>query len=537
MRNPFNIFILILVGTTALSCTKPENNFSAFQPENPALLEEETCTDSDEVSADITQMRLLTRYEFDNTVRDLFGVDANYGRATFPVENASQGFESTPENTISDLSLRKILDASERIGEEHAPNFTFETMANFLRRAFRRPATTEEIEKFQKFYDDELTLSDELGAKQALIMATILTPQFLYRIDLEETGESGDLVLNDGYKIANRLSYFLWGSMPDDILLDAAENDALATDEAINEQVLRMLKDPRAADLVGEFYRQWLGLNALTALTKDVEFYPTYDNSLNQDYLESAMRFVKHVHFEGGGDVETLLTSDKLFLTPDLAVALGESGSTDEPISKPGERAGILTNPALMYLLSYPDQSSPIHRGIFVREKVLCQPLPAPPMDLDIKPPDIDPTLTTRERFTQLTASSFCTSCHVRIDPLGFGFENYDAMGSYRAKDGNVDVDNSGDLSFTADPTLAGKYRGGIELAGRLAGASEVQECIGANWFQFAHGRRQTSKDTCETKQLLKTFSKNGARFEDLMSSIATSDAFRYRLLQGRNNE
>ncbi len=529
----FNFTLLIMV----FSCDEGNENDFVYdvKGENPTLLTEETCPESDEVSAEIAPMRLLTRYEFDNTVRDLFGVNADYARSTFPLENASQGFENTPENTISDLSLRKILDASERIGEQHATQFSFDSMATFLRKAFRRPATQEEIDEFQEFYDEEKALSDETTAKQALIMAILLTPQFLYRIDLEDEGVAGELILNDGYKIANRLSYFLWGSMPDDILLDAAEADALGTEEAINAQVVRMLKDEKATDLVGEFYRQWLGLNALKTTRKDVEFYPTYNSALNQDYLESAMRFVKYIHFEGGGDVESLLTSDKLFLTPDLATALGEVGDPSMPISKPGQRAGILTSPALMALLSYPDQSSPIHRGIFVREKVLCQPLPAPPMDINISPPEIDPALTTRERFTQLTASSFCTSCHVRIDPLGFGFENYDAMGTYRAMDGGEVVDNSGDLSFTKDPSLAGNYEGGIELASRLAKATEAQECIGANWFQFAHGRKQTQKDTCETKRLLKTFSKDGAKFDELMSSIATSDAFRYRVLQGRN--
>ena len=531
------ILLIVLLFLTLISAceTDGENNgLGPNTPEKPTLIKEDLCVATGEIGSDIAPMRLLTRYEFDNSVRDLFGFNANLARTTLPVENASEGFENTPENTISDLSLRKILDVAEDIGDEVSKNFELTSIDALLVRAFRRPPTREEVDTFQSFYVKEVGLGDVRSAKKALIMSILLSPQFLYRIDLEDEGAEGDLVLNDGYKIASRLSYFLWGSMPDDILLDAAKNDELGTKEEINAQVLRMLEDEKAQDLVGEFYRQWLGLNALETASKDTSSYPTFDNSLPQDYLESAMRFVKFVHFGGGGDVETLLTSDKLFLTPDLAAAIGESGDVENGISKPNERAGILTHPALMFLLSYPNQSSPIHRGIFVRERVLCQPLPAPPMNLDIRPPELDLTLTTRERFSQLTASSFCTSCHIRIDPLGFGFENYDAMGAFRSSDGGEPVNNSGELSFTRDPTLAGRYNGGIELAKRLGQAKEVQECIGENWFQFAHGRRQTEKDTCETRKLLEEFSASGGHFNDLMVSIATSDAFRYRLLQGR---
>lgn len=529
--------LLMFIQSLLFSCTESPK----APPEEPTVIEaEDECAKVDDSkSADRSPMRLLTRYEFDNSVRDLIGVNANYGRINFPLENASEGFEGTPENTMSDLFLRKILDASEKIADDAIPTFAMPDaleLESFLLKAFRRPPTTEEIQSFKGFFETEKTKNEEISAKKGFIMSVLMSPQFLYRIDLEDEGKENDLVLNDGYKIASRLSYFLWGSMPDDLLFDAAKNEKLKTKQEISEHVLRMLKDPKAHDLVGEFYRQWLGLNALKTAHKDKSMYPSYENSLQQDYLESAMQFVKYVHFGNeSGDVKTLLTSDKLFLTPDLAKALGEKGDVSEPISKPGERAGILTYPSLMFLLGYPDQSSPIHRGIFVRERVLCQPLPAPPMNLVTQPPELDPALSTRERFTQLTEADFCMSCHVRIDPLGFGFENYDSMGAYRAKDANTPVDNSGVLSFTQDPTIAGPYHGGIELAERLADAAEVQECIGENWFQFAHGRRQTERDHCETKKLLKDFSKKGGKFEDLMINIATSDAFRYRLLQGRN--
>lgn len=488
------------------------------------------CTTPPVAPAQESQMRLLTRYEYDFTVRDLFGVDANYARDLFPVENASEGFESTSEHGVSDSMLRKLVDAAELI----SPQATWNTgtgIPELLSRAFRRPATQEEIDRFQGLL---VSASQEWGpirAKEMVIEAVLVSPQFLYRVEFEDEGAAGTRIANNGYETASRLSYFLWGTMPDQALFDAAQAGELKTPAQLEAQVIRMLADDKAKDLVHEFYRQYLGLNALETAVRDRGMFPLFSSEMVADYMESSRRFFEDAHFgENGGNIRTLLTSDKLHITPDLARVLMEE---EGEISKPGERAGLMTHPALMLLLSYPDQTSPIHRGIFVRERILCQELPPPPNNITIEPPPFDPTVSTRERFEQLTEADFCTSCHVRIDPLGFGFENYDPVGRYRSTDAGKNVDGTGSLTFTHDPTLAGSFDGAVELAERLADAPEVKACIAEQWFRFAQGQRPGKEDYCEVHETVNGFAKTEGSFQDLMVSIVSSETFRHRLLQG----
>ena len=513
-----------------------------------------------------SDMRLLTRYEYDNTVSALFGRPLGQSDAkSFPSENLVGWFENDAgSHKVSPLLLRKYMEASEAIALDvlatdrqtlmgcdeatQTPEACARTMVQgLLPRAFRRPATSEEVDAFVARFEAALALHGYDLALEMTLGAILQSPQFLYRIELREPSMQGqgpqdggmdpaEVELVGPYEMANRLSYFLWASMPDEALFEAAQRGELATVEQIQAQVDRMLPDAKTAQMVREFHRQWLGLQGLDSIVKATSFYPKWDATLRQDWRESLDRFIDHVFWEKG-DFASFMTSPTLFLTPDLArlydipVPEGETG-VFEHTANASERFGIMTQPALMALLANSNQSSPILRGVFMRERLLCQHIGAPPDDVEIVPPDPDPNATTREVFAIHTQDPTCASCHALIDPLGFGFEHYDGVGHYRATENNYPVDASGALTHVPDEEVIGPFADASELMGRLAQSPIVPSCMSAQWLQFALGRNTDSSDKPSHEAINTAFAASGWRWDAMFRAIALSDSFRYRLIQ-----
>jgi hypothetical protein len=193
----------------------------------------------------------------------------------------------------------------------------------------------------------------------------------------------------------------------------------------------------------------------------------------------------------------------------------------------------VLTQPGLMALLAYPDQSSPVARGVFVRERLLCQHLPPPPNDVMIEPPDPDPDATTRERFAEHTSNPACAGCHMLIDPLGFGFEHYDAIGRWRTEENGLPVDASGTLANIGDTEQVGPYDGAVELADKLLASTDFQACVAHQWTTFALGREPNEADECAMEGIRQSLTDTGGDIRELLVAIATSDAFRFRVVDG----
>jgi len=321
--------------------------------------------------------------------------------------------------------------------------------------------------------------------------------------------------------------------MPDEELMQAAARDELSTPEQLEAQARRMLADPRSKDTIEHFYRQWLHLDALETMVKDDAIYPGWTPEVTQGWKDSVYAFIQEVH-RNGADVQTLLSSPRLHVDQRTAALYGlTAGPEIEAFDMPADqRAGLLTHPALLALLAHPNQGSPIHRGIFVRERLLCQKLPAPPDDIQIEPPDPDVTATTREIFAQHSADPRCAGCHMLIDPIGLGFENYDGIGRYRTTENARPVDATGELANTADPDLGGEFDGAVELSTMLAEADEVEDCVADHWFAFALGHPETEATMCSADDVRERFRASGGSFEDLFVAIVTSDTFRYRTIQ-----
>ena len=492
-------------------------------------------------------LRRLTRSEYNNTVRDLLGDTSNIANGFPPDQKIgdftntavaltvppllAQSYETAAEtlaaNAIKNIS--KVLPCDPAKDGEDACAQSF--IGAFGKKAFRRPLTTDEVSGLFALYQTNRSGADFNTGIQAVIEAFVQSGPFLYRYEAGIPDKAqGNVVPLNGYEMASRLSYLLWGSMPDDALFAAADNNQLSTKEQIGAQARRMLQDAKAKPAVEEFYSQWLTLTALAGTAKDPATYPAYTPSLQASMQKETLAFVDWVMWESDGRLQTLLTSTTSFLNAELAAVYGVPGVNGTGLQKvemdPKQRSGLVTQLALMSVLGKPDRSSPVLRGKFVRERLLCQTIAPPPQNIVITPPVIQPGETTRDAFSQHDKQEPCHSCHTLMDPIGFGFENYDGMGKWRDLDQGKPVDATGTLTGS---DVDGNFNGAVELVKKLAGSREVGDCATLEWFRYAFGRGDTPDDACSMQALKTTFA--GANFDirELLVAITQTDAFRYR--------
>jgi hypothetical protein len=433
--------------------------------------------------------------------------------------------EAISEQAVADLPALLPCDPA-AIGEDACAD---EFIADFGRRAYRRPLTESEIAELRGVYQTAKATDFASGIR--VVVATALqSPFFLYHVEQADDGQ-GTLAKLNGYEVASRLSYFLWSSMPDATLFDAAASGALDNGEGVVAQAERMLADPKAADTIASFHLQWLDLSDFSDLEKDPGTFPGFDEALKEAMAQETARFADFVIREGDAKLSTLLTASYSFPSGPLATLYGAEAASDPsaPVElDPRERSGLLTHASVLARHAHGNQTSPVARGVLVRENILCQTLPTPPENVNNTPPDPDPNLTTRERFNLHTQDPTCAACHQLIDGIGFGFENYDAIGVYRAEENDKPVDASGNIVGTDD--INGKFNGVVELSKILAASESVQHCMARQWFRFAFGRIESDDDTAKLKALDDTFRETGFDIRQLIMAIVKNDAFRYRL-------
>lgn len=493
--------------------------------------------------------RLLTRVQYDNVVADLLG-DETRPAQSFPAENTVLGFENNADlHQATPRLVDKYIEASEAIAraaveerlDELLPcdpagqsaDCAYELIDALGPRAFRRPLTDAERALFVGLFDDSRAEQGYADAIGMVIEAMLQSPQFLYRLEAvgEAPTEETGAVAVSSWEMASRLSFFLTNSMPDDELFAAAENDELRTEEEIEAQARRLLKSERAVAMTADFHRQWLGLDRFSGVVREGTGFEDAA-ALSDDWRASIDEFMRHVFWDEG-TVSALFTSNKVFLNADLAALYGLAppASGLQAFELPAdERAGLLTQPALLALFAHPEQSAPIQRGVFVREQIMCQPLEPPPPTVDQTPPDPDPSLTTRERFAEHTAIPSCNECHKKIDGIGFGLEGYDHLGRYRDEEFGLPVDVSGEILEATDPHLNGNFNGAVELAARLADSVQVQSCLATQWYRYAMGRIETQADLCSLQQVQTRLAESDGKLQELLVGLTLTDAFRYRV-------
>jgi len=494
-------------------------------------------------------LSLLTRAQYDATISALLS-DNSQPSLSFPAENQVSGFNNNTEVHIANpLLVEQFMTAAEQIArravaanlqtlspcagtstaEQASCGSAFVT--SFGKRAFRRPLKNEEVESFQSLFAGVSATRGYSAAVELTMQAMLQSPQFLYRTDYERaaTPETGAVPL-DSYQLASRLSYFLTGSMPDSQLFAAADAGALSSVAEIESEARRLLETDRAKAMVRDFNQQWLQLEQLSGLARDPAEGLTDAKGIGADYRESLQQFLEHVFWERG-DLQSLFLSPVTFVNAKLGSVLGlpaPASGFESVDSAPGS-VGLLSQPALMAMLSHSDQSGPIQRGVFVRQRLLCLDVLPPPPGLNPVPPDPDPNLTTRARFAVHTASAACSVCHKLIDGAGFGFEHYDQFGRFRSQENGIEIDASGEMLDTGEAALDGPFDGVLEVSKRLAVSPRVERCLATNWYRYAMGRVETEADGCSLREVEQKFRASGGQFKELLVAVASSEAFRYR--------
>jgi hypothetical protein len=489
-------------------------------------------------------MRRLTHLEYDNAVRDLLK-DTSHPAREFASDTQIGLFNnSVSVQTVPALLAEDYLDAADQLArkadvasvtgcKDLAAASAGACMKTFIGRfglrAYRRPLSDAEVARLLGVYDTTRTAADADTGARAVIAAVLASPWFLYR---PEFGRGDELLPKaraaSGFELASRLASLLWASQPDDALLDAAQSGKLETRADVEREARRMLDDAKARPAIANFYDQWLGLERLETVTKDPHVYPEYGSAMRDAMLEETRRFVSHVIWEDGAQLSRLLSAPYTFVNQTLAPLydVPKPSAADSYVRvelDPSQRAGVLTQASILTAYARPDQSSPIKRGEWLRTRILCQDLPPPPVDVP-ELPDIPEGTSNRERFAQHTAAQACSNCHSLIDGLGFGLERYDAIGRFRSEDLGQPVDDTGEITSTRD--IDGAFRGGRELADRLAASEQVRDCIPTQWLRFAAGRHEGADDACSLRDLKQAFADSGSNLKELMIALTQTDAF-----------
>lgn len=589
---------------------------------NPDTVEDDTGIAVDDSSVDEAASVRLTPTEYNNTVRDLFGFteewtndedeDDRFWPYTFPEDIKVHGFEGMVEGQVSSPYLiEQYRDAAThfapfaRSGDyfwscdinglsgEEAEACVWQSIERLAQRAWRRPFLDGEQERLKAFHDQNVR---DWGIDDGItltVQGLLLSPGFLYRINdaTRLLGADEERIALTGWEIASRMSYFLWDSMPDAALFEAAAQGQLRDPEQIEEHARRMLADPRAQEAVVHFHRQWLALENIYTATPDLDTYvPIYGGDINDIIAEleeeepnagliheereelwssqlvglrramqiEAELFIRDTLFERSGTLEELFTSNQgyvstlqngsristadLYDVDDSAIDYSQTryynfwdGNFDydlvvNPATMPAnQRAGVLTLGGVLMGKSHPVHPAPILRGVFVLENFACVSLGQPPDSAaGTAPPD---TLvadgTNRERTEAITSSPECAACHDRINPVGFALEHFDSMGGWRVEDNNKPVDASGVLRLSQGEEIA--FSGPVELAAGLSQSRQVYDCYALNWTRYALGV-EPSEQALQPVQ--RAFYESGGDVQQLLIEILKSDLFRYRSAQ-----
>ena len=397
----------------------------------------------------------------------------------------------------------------------------------FVSRAFRRPASNSELDRLAGLV--ELALDQKATFEEAVqvaLQAVLASPSFLYRWELEGSESDAETRTLSPYELASRLSYFLWSSMPDDELFARAADGTLGQPDVLQAQVQRMLLDPKADALVTNFAGQWLQFRNLDSVTPDPDLFPTFDERLRASMQQESELFFSAIMRENRSILE-FLDTDFTFVDQRLADHYDLEGDfTDEfrriSIESGSPRGGILTQASTLALTANPTRTSPVIRGKWVLEQILGTPPPPPPPNVELldETKEAAASASLRERLEIHRAKPECATCHEKMDPIGFAFENFDAIGKWRDLDGNFPVDPSGVLPDGRS------FNGPKDLINILKKEDTFVRTIVEKMLTFALGRGLEYYDRCATDEIMASVIAGDYRFVELVNAIVLSEPF-----------
>lgn len=407
-----------------------------------------------------------------------------------------------------------------------------------LRRAFRGKVDQETIRAYQDLAEHAYQREKSFEkAMQVVVSAALVSPRFLFRVELPpDDAKPGEKVALNDYQLASRLSYFLWSSTPDDQLLELADKGKLSEPEMLSRQVARMLDDPRSEALADNFASQWLGLRNLQSVQPDASQFQEFNSDLQESMREETRLLFLDV-LRNNRSVLDLLDAEETYVNENLARFYGLDdvhGNEFRRVSLASvPRRGILTHASVLTLTSNPTRTSPVKRGKWILENVLGTPPPEPPAGV----PELEetgkanPDAPLREQLEIHRADPSCASCHRVMDVLGFGFENFNAIGKFRQLDGKFEVDASGELPGGL------KFDGAVELTKLLRSryGTQFAETSTARLMTFALGRELRFEDRCAISDIIENAKQNDYQFRDLVEAVVLSPLFRYQQLEGQS--
>lgn len=502
--------------------------------------------------------RRLNRAEYSNTIRDLLGVTYDATK-DFPPDDSGYGFDTIGDVlTVSPLLMEKYFSAAERIAAEavvvgpsneedfaakyarvfvcghefgeHNAACARNVLRPLAREAYRRPVTRREANNLVAFV--ELVQDDggsfEEGIRLA-VEALLVSPHFLFRVERDRApSDSSAAHKVNPFELATRLSYFLWSTMPDQELMQLADEGGLRNPEVLEAQVKRMLADEKSKGLVDNFAGQWLELRNLRLAYRDPETFPDFDRELRRAMERETQLFFTTILSEDRSLLE-FLDADYTFLNERLAKHYGIAGVEGENfrrVSLEGDqRGGLLAQGSFLTLTAHATRTSPVLRGLWVLENILGTPPPPPPPDVPPLPTQ-EGTIqgTMRERMEQHRADPTCASCHSRMDPIGFGLENYDAIGRWRTTEGEVAIDSSGTL-----PT-GEAFSGPKELKALLLAQKDAfTHTLTKKMLTYALGRGLERYDRPAVDSIARAVAEDDYRFSRLVLEIVESMPFQMR--------
>lgn len=441
-------------------------------------------------------------------------------------------YELMAEQLASDLvadaaRLSKVTGADWPSGLDAAAD-SFVT--RFGERAFRRPLSAAERTAFVSLFKrgGELFPGDDpkLSGVRLTVQAMLMAPAFLYRVELGEAagGSNGGVIQLTGYEIASRLSFMLWDSGPDELLMEAAKAGRLGEPDELAAQARRLLQDPRATDKLAEFHRQLLELDRYDEMhPKDLSA------DIGASMRRETERFVRDVVVENEGGLAELLTAPYGYVNAELASLYGVTGTFGSELTKVSfdgtQRAGLMTQAGFLAYRS--GDTAPILRGVFINDKLLCAKLPPPPV---FEPPRLSGA-TRRERIDSITGEGTCgAGCHAQlINPAGFPLEFFDDAGRYRAQDNGRPVDGKASYPFRAG---ALSYDGPIEWSRAVADSAEAHECYVKHWIEFGFGRSVGAGDAALITRVGLASRERELSVRELLVALVQSPTFRTRKLE-----
>lgn len=572
----------------------------------PIFGEQANCSDAGP-SVGLSPLRRISRVEYDNMVRDLLGDTtrpATQFVAESPLANGVNFLANTYTFVTSPLIVQQYLQAAETLAQNAAsvsdaatgglswllgtvPGTSCANMQQtdacaqafidyFANKAFRGQYDSTESGELMNIYTAAKAQFPQAGfvtGLQAVITTVLTSPRFLFVLEFGAPNPTGSVALLAPNELATRLSLFLWRSLPDDTLLQAATNNQLSTPDQIEQEVVGYMLTAtnadgslKAADALHDFARQWMELENTPSVTKDTQFTrwsATVASDMVEETLTTLASEVLTENSGSGATLTELLTSGESYINSDLASFYGVSLSAApdggfvktsvNPLSLPSPvRAGILTNGSVMATQAHTTLTSPTLRGLLVREQVLCDPIPPPPaggvplpdgavVPIGSPPASLPPDETTRQvdELTHMSETTTCFGCHTEMDPIGFGFGNLDATGAYQATDSNgLDAGPDGaafppiDASSSINP-LGNEplipFNGPVDMANKLASDTQVAECYALQEFRYALSRVETNSDVCSAQQIYDSFSASGQMLQNVLIALVRSDSFRYR--------